>query len=96
MTKFMKKTVSLLVAGIMVFSLAACSSDEPTSQAEQSTTSESTGTTESSQTADTSDENVTIKITWWRGQTRHDYTQVLLDAYTASHPNITFEAVPSG
>lgn len=39
---------------------------------------------------------VTIKITWWGGQGRHDYTQKILDLYTESHPNVTFEAMPAG
>ncbi len=30
------------------------------------------------------------------GQTRHDLTQQVLDLYTSEHPNVTFEAVPSG
>lgn len=42
------------------------------------------------------EEPITLNITWWGGQARHDYTQVLLDKYTELHPNITFEAVPSG
>lgn len=41
-------------------------------------------------------EKKTIKITWWGGQSRHDYTQQLLDLYTESHPDIEFEAAPSG
>ena len=40
-------------------------------------------------------EEVTIKITWWGGQSRHDYTQKLLDTYSQAHPNVKFEAVPS-
>lgn len=39
---------------------------------------------------------VTLKITWWGGQVRHDYTQKLLDKYTELHPHIHFEAIPSG
>lgn len=42
------------------------------------------------------DGKTTIKITWWGGQSRHDYTQKLLDKYTESHPDVEFEAVPSG
>ncbi|MEY8356489.1 sugar ABC transporter substrate-binding protein [Lachnospiraceae bacterium 54-53] len=41
-------------------------------------------------------EPVTLKITWWGGQGRHDYTQKLLDLYTESHPNVKFETIPSG
>lgn len=44
----------------------------------------------------TEKEPVTITITWWGGQSRHDYTQQLLDLYTAQNPHVTFEAVPSG
>ncbi|MDO4340097.1 MAG: sugar ABC transporter substrate-binding protein [Eubacteriales bacterium] len=42
------------------------------------------------------EEKKTIKITWWGGQSRHDYTQQLLDLYMESHPDIVFEAAPSG
>lgn len=41
-------------------------------------------------------DGVTLKFTWWGSQSRHDYTQKILDAYTAEHPEITFEAVPAG
>ena len=30
-------------------------------------------------------DNVTIKFTWWGNQTRHDYTQQILDKYTELH-----------
>lgn len=42
------------------------------------------------------DSQVTIKITWWGGQGRHDYTQQLLGRYMELNPHVTFEAVPSG
>lgn len=41
-------------------------------------------------------EPVKLSITWWGSQTRHDYTQKLLDLYTQLNPHITFEATPSG
>ena len=43
-----------------------------------------------------SGDDVTIRITWWGGESRHGYTQELLDLYTQSHPNVHFEASPSG
>ena len=62
-----------------------------------STAAESTSTAASTEaTAESTDEPVTIRITWWGGQTRHDLTQQVLDLYTSEHPNVTFEAVPSG
>ena len=45
---------------------------------------------------ESADGKTTIKITWWGGDGRHEYTQKLLDAYTESHPDVEFEALPSG
>lgn len=39
---------------------------------------------------------MTIRITWWGGQSRHEYTQKLLDRYTELNPHVHFEATPSG
>lgn len=41
-------------------------------------------------------ESVTLTITWWGSQSRHDYTTQLLEKYKETHPNVTFEATPSG
>lgn len=40
--------------------------------------------------------DVTIRITWWGGQSRHEYTQQLLDKYTELNPSVHFQATPSG
>lgn len=40
-------------------------------------------------------EKTKIKIAWWGGQERHEYTRKLLDKYTQSHPDIEFEVFPS-
>lgn len=39
---------------------------------------------------------ITINITWWGSQTRHDYTKKLLDMYHEKHPNISFTSTPAG
>ena len=39
---------------------------------------------------------ITINITWWGSQTRHDYTKKLLDLYHQKHPNISFSSTPAG
>lgn len=46
--------------------------------------------------AASADGDVTIRMTWWGGQTRHDLTQQLLDKYTELNPNVHFETTPSG
>lgn len=77
----MKRISALMLAAMMTISLAACGSGSGDS-------AKSDGAKDSGKTK--------IKITWWGGQSRHDYTQKLLDLYTESHPDVEFEAVPSG
>lgn len=75
-----RRTAAAMLAGVMTLSLAACGSGDGDSAKK-----------------DTSDDGkTTIKITWWGGQSRHDYTQKMLDLYTESHPDVKFEAIPSG
>ncbi len=98
MKKTMKRLAAMGMAAVMAASLAGCggSSDSAGSEAAGSSAAGSSAAAEGSSSAEGSGEPVTIKITWWGGQSRHDYTQKLLDTYTASHPNVTFEAMPSG
>ena len=100
MRRYLKKLTAMGMAAAMVFSLAGCGgsndSGEKSSPAAPSTEA-SVADAQPEGTENTSEgEPVTLKITWWGGQARHDYTQKMLDAYTASHPNVTFEAMPSG
>jgi multiple sugar transport system substrate-binding protein len=36
-------------------------------------------------------EPVTLRFSWWGGDTRHEYTQQLIDIYTAANPHVTIE-----
>lgn len=74
------KRITAMILAGIVFSLAACGPSEQ-------------GAGDSGKTADG---KTKIKITWWGGQSRHDYTQKMLDAYTKSHPDVEFEAIPAG
>ncbi|MFR5060634.1 MAG: hypothetical protein ACLTDB_06830 [[Ruminococcus] torques] len=78
MKKRMKRITALALAAMMTFSLAACGSNGK----------------DADDAGKSKDGKTTIKITWWGGQSRHDYTQKLLDAYEESHPDIEFEALP--
>jgi pectin-derived oligosaccharide transport system substrate-binding protein len=92
MKKSMKKITALMLTGIMAVSLAACgqsSNSETTTDSKESTNTETTDGTGSG-------EPVTIKIAWWGSDTRHAYTQELLDLYTEQNPNVKFEATPAG
>lgn len=81
MKKRRKKITALLLVAVMGASLAACGSS--------SDKGSNGGSSESG-------DKVTLKFTWWGSQSRHDYTQKMLDAYTKEHPNVEFEAVPAG
>lgn len=90
----------LLSMGMAASLLAGCSGGN-TETAGATTAAGADNTTAApaageTQAAEGGDEAVTLKITWWGSQSRHDYTQKILDAYTAEHPNVTFEAAPAG
>ena len=87
-----KKFAAATMAGAMALSLAACGGAASSASVPQST--QTSGTAATADTA--SAEPVTLTVTWWGGQSRHDYTQKLFDLYTSEHPNVTFKAVPSG
>lgn len=73
-----KRIMSAAMAVLMAGSLAACGGSA--SSTADSTAAESTSTAASTEaTAESTDEPVTIRITWWGGQTRHDLTQQVLD-----------------
>lgn len=104
MKKRMSKLAALLLVGTMVLSIVGCGSGS-TETAPAGTTTDTVAEAAADTAAETSNaeesaeeigEPVTIKITWWGGQSRHDYTQQLLDLYTELHPNVTFEAIPAG
>lgn len=44
----------------------------------------------------TEESKITIRFEWWGTDNRNEYTQELLDLYTKLHPNIVFEANPTG
>lgn len=92
MRKTGKQVIALGLAAVMTAALAGCGSSSGEIQPSAAESAEAAV----SDAASDAGEPVTIKITWWGGQSRHDYTQKLLDLYTESHPNVTFEAMPAG
>lgn len=93
MKKSFKKLTALGIALMIAFSLAGCGAGD---SGKTTNNTDSTDNSKKEAQTGTNGDQVTIRITWWGGQGRHDYTQKMLDAYTASHPNIKFEAMPSG
>lgn len=81
-----RKIAMSVLSLVLVFALCACNVSTPSSSAAVSTSD--VGITEA--------EPVVIRIAWWGGQARHEYTQQMLDLYTSLNPHVTFEASPSG
>lgn len=99
MKRFLHRVLPLMLALAMVFALAACG-DQAGEPSNSQTPNDSQAPSNSQNPGDSQqpagDGDVTIRITWWGGESRHTYTQQLLDLYTQSHPNVHFEASPSG
>ncbi len=38
------------------------------------------------------DDKITLRVAWWGGQPRHDYTMKVIEMYEKAHPNIEIEA----
>ena len=85
MNTIWKKTMVLLLAGIMAFSVTACSRENKENNASLSDSG-----------SDTSNKPVKLRILWWGSQSRHDATLKALELYTKHNPNITFEPDFSG
>jgi multiple sugar transport system substrate-binding protein len=87
----MKKGIPriLLVVFIMTILFTACSQNGQV-------TKEQTGEQKPQEDKTTEPKPVTLSITWWGSQTRHDYTDELLKMYSQKYPHITFESTPSG
>ncbi|WP_313181301.1 ABC transporter substrate-binding protein [Lacrimispora sp.] len=100
MKKEWKKLAALGITAVMALSAAGCSPGDkaasPDKEASAAGTEAAGAGNEAKGTETSVGDPVTIKITWWGGQGRHDYTQKLLDLYTQSHPNVKFEAIPAG
>lgn len=91
--KSIKRVVSLLLATAMTVSLAACggssaSSSAPASSAAGGSSAVASGTAKD---AATSTEPVTIRFSWWGGDSRHVATQAAVEAFMKKYPHITVE-----
>ena len=78
----MKKVVALTMAAALLGTtlLTGCGSS-----------SGGSGNNESGENG-SSDENVTLRFSWWGGDERHEATLAVIEAYEKEHPNITIEA----
>lgn len=91
----MKKRLIVLLSFILIFTLAACSGGG--NGGKSSSGSNSNGTVNDTQGKNNGNsggdkkEKVTLRIAWWGGEPRHDYTQKVIDMYVEKNPHVTIE-----
>ncbi|MBN2982200.1 MULTISPECIES: ABC transporter substrate-binding protein [Cohnella] len=93
----MKKALTTLLLSFLVVALAACGGSNNGNGAASPSASDSGSPSASpSGSAAPSDsgadkEPVTLRVAWWGGQSRHDYTLKVLDLYEQLNPHVTIE-----
>ena len=105
MRKTMKQAVAVSLISAMALSLAACggssNSAETTAAEAAETTAEAAAASEEETTAgepaaaegltvNTTDP-ITITMSWWGGDARHEATMAAVEAFMEKYPNITVE-----
>src|SRR5690625_3330723 len=84
---------------VCVLLLAACASSEDVDSKEDETdetTSEVNDETNEDEGETADDDQVTLRMTWWGSQSRHDQTQEIIDLFEAEYPHITINAEFTG
>jgi multiple sugar transport system substrate-binding protein len=75
----MKRLGLALLSSVMLFSAAACSSG-------------GSEETSGSKSNEKEKEEVTLRVAWWGGQPRHDYTTKVIEMYEKENPHVKIEA----
>ncbi|MNO21100.1 putative ABC transporter substrate-binding protein YesO [compost metagenome] len=85
----LKKRFGLLAVPLLLSVLSGCGGGNNNNA---TATNAATNTpSETKPAATTSAEPVTLRIAWWGGDTRHSYTQQVIDMYEAKYPNVKIE-----
>ncbi len=79
--KIAKKAVSVALAAAMAASLTACGGGTQAPDAKEA----------AGEQAAAGDEEVTLRFSWWGGDSRHEATQKAVDAFMEKYPNIKVE-----
>ncbi|NMO96538.1 ABC transporter substrate-binding protein [Paenibacillus lemnae] len=82
----MKKALTAILSLSMVFSLIGCSG----STAENPANGDTPGQTPAAASGDKKDP-VKLRVAWWGGQSRHDYTLKVIEMYQDKNPHVTIE-----
>lgn len=85
----LKKFISLILVAVMVLSITACgktggNADTNTENTQGSTADQNAG-------SDQTDGPVTLRFSWWGGDSRHKATEAAVQAFMKKYPNIKVE-----
>ena len=97
MKKTMSKVLASSLAASMVLGLAACGSSKPAETTAQANAAAETTTAAEAAAATTAAAqeaagDVTLKMSWWGGDSRHNATLAALDEYMKANPGVKVEA----
>ncbi len=90
----MKRIATLSIFAVLIISLVtACGSSGNNNAASQSGSKTDTANTDSGSSSGEVQEKepVTVRIAWWGGQARHDYTLKVIELYEQQNPHVTIE-----
>lgn len=83
--KMVKRFSAMFLTAAMVLSLAACGGSSPASAASVAPAAPS----ESASVESSAPEPVTLRLSWWGGESRHNATQAAVEAFMKAYPHIT-------
>lgn len=91
-----KKVLSAVMAATMVFSMAACGSATQQDSSAESTESAGSTVSADTQTAETDKDTVTLRMSWWGGDSRHEAILKAINLYEQKNPGIKIEGEYQG
>ncbi|TVY05476.1 ABC transporter substrate-binding protein [Paenibacillus cremeus] len=90
----MRKTFSFTLTSLLMTALIGCSStpSAPASTGATGTPQPAKPTQTAQADTSKSKDPIKLRVAWWGGQSRHDYTLKMIDMYEKAHPNVKIEA----
>lgn len=83
----MRKRATMLMTVMMLLFVTACGNTNSNNGNSEVTASNTGSSGESTDTK----KNVTLRIAWWGSDTRHEYTQKVIDMYKVKNPNVKID-----
>jgi multiple sugar transport system substrate-binding protein len=88
----MKKFLLLVLSFTMIFALVGCTNAGVNEPAPANSNNSGSNTSGEKVDENKAPEPVTLRMAWWGGQPRHDYTLKVIEMYEAANPHVNIEA----